>query len=137
VTDGGSTSSLGSDAVTWSSRVNGTTEVTKTFIVQASYFYRAPMKIEKGRFESMQMLNLSMRKKLDGDKASVTLRISDPFNTSTFRVRAGDDKVVQITERNFGQRMAFLAFQYNYGRPPRVRQPTQEQQQSGGFIPPP
>src|SRR5207244_3517730 len=57
VTDGGSTSSLGSDAVTWSGRVNGTTEVTKTFIVQASYFYRAPMKIEKGRFESMQMLN--------------------------------------------------------------------------------
>ena len=75
VTDGGSTSSLGSDAVTWSGRVNGTTEVTKTFIVQASYFYRAPMKIEKGRFEAQQMANLALRKKIDGDNSSVTLRI--------------------------------------------------------------
>ena len=45
VTDGGSTSSIGSDAVTWMGRVNGSTEITKTVTLQGSYFYRAPMKI--------------------------------------------------------------------------------------------
>ena len=138
VTDGGSTSAVGSSAVTWSGRVNGSTEITKTLIFQGSYFYRAPMKIEKGRFEQTHMANLSLRKKLDGDKATVTLRVNDPFNTGAFRVRAGDDNVVQITERNFNSRMMWLAFQYNYGRPPRVRQPRQEDQGGGSaFIPPP
>ena len=137
VTDGGSTSSLGSNAVTWMGRVNGSTELSKTFMLQASYFYRAPMKIERGRFESQQMANFALRKKLDGDKATVTLRVNDPFNTGAFGVRAGDARVLQITERNFGARMVWLAFQYNYGRPPRVRQPTQQQDGGGSAFPPP
>ena len=137
VTDGGSTSSLGSNAVTWSGRVNGTSELTKTLLLQASFFYRAPTKIERGRFERQMFTNVSLRKKLNGDKASVTLRVSDPFKTGAFRVRAGDDKVIQITERNFGSRMVWLAFQFNHGRPPRVRQVRQEQEGSAPFIPPP
>jgi len=138
VTDGGSTSAVGSDAVTWMSRVNATSELTKTLILQASYMYRAPMKIERGRFDAQQMANVSMRKKLDGDKASITLRVNDPFGTGVFRVRAGDDKVIQLTERGMGARTAFLAFQYNYGRAPRVRQvqPDQSSQGGAGFPPP-
>ena len=69
--------------------------------------------------------------------ANVTLRLNDPFGTQKFRVSAGDDRVLQITERNFGARMVWLAFNYSYGRPPRVRQATQEQQApAGGFAPP-
>jgi hypothetical protein len=85
----------------------------------------------------MMFTNVSLRKKLKGDNASVTLRVSDPFNTGAFRVRAGDDKVVQITERNFGMRMVWLAFQFNQGRPPRVRQPRQEQEGGAPFPTPP
>ena len=138
VTDGGSTSSLGSDAVAWMGRVNGSTELSKTLMLQLSYFYRAPMKIENGRFEGMQMANVALRKKLNGDKATVTLRVNDPFATGRFAVRAGQNNVFQITERDFGNRMVWLAFQLNYGRPPRVRQPRQEEQQGGApFISPP
>ena len=84
------------------------------------------------------MANFALRKKLDGDKSSVTLRVNDPFNTGAFRVRAGDDKVMQLTERNMGARTVFFAFQYNYGRPPRVRQvqPDQSSQGGAGFPPP-
>jgi ferric enterobactin receptor len=138
VTDGGSTSSLGSDAVTWMGRVNASSEVSKTIMLQGSYFYRAPMKIERGQFEAQHGANVAIRRKLNGDKASVTLRVNDPFGTQRFRVRAGDDFVTQITERNFGARMVWLAFQVNYGRPPRLRQPRQEDQggSSTGFTPP-
>jgi outer membrane receptor protein involved in Fe transport len=138
VTDGGSTSAVGSDAVTWMSRVNATSELTKTLILQASYMYRAPMKIERGRFDAQQMANFALRKKLNGDKSSITLRVNDPFGTGVFRVRAGDDKVIQLTERGMGARTAFLAFQYNYGRAPRVRQvqPDQSSQGGAGFPPP-
>ncbi len=134
VTDGGSTSSLGSDAVTWSTRLNGTTQITPSTTFQASWFYRAPMKIEKGEFKSMQMVNLSFRQKIS-DRSTVGLRASDPFNTGTFRVRAGNDNVIQISERNFGARAVYVTYQYVYGQQPRIRQarPDDQPQGSSGF----
>jgi hypothetical protein len=106
-------------------------------MLQGSYMYRAPMKIERGRFEAVHGANVALRTKLDA-RSNVTLRINDPFATQRFRVRAGDETVMQITERNFGARMVWLAYNFSYGRPPRVRQPTQDQPQQGssGFAPP-
>lgn len=135
VTDGGSESTLASEAVAWSGRVNATSQLTKTFSLQGSYFYRAPMNIERGRFAAMHNASFSIRQKLMGDAASVTLRLQDPFNTAGFRIRAGDDNVVQVSERNFGVRAAFLTFQYTFGQAPRIRQQTPQPQQapSTGF----
>ncbi|MFL5617257.1 MAG: TonB-dependent receptor domain-containing protein [Gemmatimonadaceae bacterium] len=137
VTEGGSTTSIaGTDAVTWMLRFNGTVDLTPTLSLQGFYMYRAPMKIEGGRFSKMQFTNFSLRKKLDGEKASVSLRVQDPFRTNKFRVQAGTSTLTQITERNPGVRGAFLTFQYNYGQQPRMRQPQQQdqpQQGGGGF----
>ncbi|MBV9880580.1 MAG: TonB-dependent receptor [Gemmatirosa sp.] len=135
VTDGGSQSSLGSDAVTWMSRVNATAQLTPTTMVQGSYFYRAPMNIERGRFSATQSANLVVRQKVNGDKASVALRVVDPFNTNRFLIRAGDDNLTQITSRNPGVRAVFLTYQYNFGRPPRIRQPRPEETQQGPGFP--
>jgi ferric enterobactin receptor len=126
VTDGGSESSIGSSAVSWSARVNGTTQITPTFLVQTAYFYRAPMNIERGRFSAMHGMNVSVRKKINGDKAVIGLRFNDPFNTNRFRIRAGDDNVLQITERRFGARSTWLTFQLNYGQAPKIREPRPE-----------
>ena len=137
VTEGGSTTSIaGTDAVTWMLRFNGTAELTNTLSLQGFYMYRAPMKVEGGRFSKMQFTNFTLRKKLDGDKASVSLRVQDPFRTNSFRVQAGTSTLTQITERNPGVRGAFLTFQWNYGQQPRVRQPQQQDQPQpagGGF----
>ena len=125
---GGGESSLTSDAVTWSARFNGTVNVNPRTSFTAMYFYRAPMAFERGRFEAFGFANLSMRHKLYGDRASMTLRVSDPFNTQRFRARVGDDNIIQLTERTFTSRAVHLAFQYSFGRPPRVRQRPAEQQ---------
>ena len=127
VTDGGSQSALSSNAVTWSYRLNATTQLNPTVILQANYFYRAPVTIEKGRFSSMQMTNITLRKKIDGDNMSVAVRFQDPFNTMKFRIQAGDDNLEQITARRFGVRATYFTFQWNYGKPPKVRLPQQEQ----------
>ncbi|HEX9220002.1 MAG TPA: TonB-dependent receptor [Gemmatimonadaceae bacterium] len=127
VTDGGSQSALGSNAVAWSYRVNATTQLSPTVILQANYFYRAPMKIEKGKFSQIQMTNITLRKKLDGDNMSVAVRFADPFNTLKFRIKAGDDNLEQITARRFGVRATYFTFQWNYGKPPKVRLPQQDQ----------
>ena len=127
VTDGGSQSALGSNAIAWSARINATTNVSPTVSLQAFYFYRAPMKIEKGKFSAFQMANIVVRKKLDGDNMSVAVRFADPFNQMKFRIKAGDDNLEQITTRQFGVRATYFTFQWNYGKPPRVRLPEQQQ----------
>ena len=137
VTEGGSVSSLSSNAVTWSARVNGTTQLTPALSLQAMYFYRAPMNVERGRFSKAQMTSVTMRHKLRGDKATLALRVADPFNTMGFRVEAADDNVLQITERKFDVRAVHLTFQYSFGQAPRARQPRPETQepQAAPFSP--
>lgn len=127
VTDGGSQSALSSDAVTWSFRVNGTTNLSSTLSVQGMFFYRAPVKVERGEFSSFKMTNVTIRKKLDGDKSSVSVRFADPFNTSRFRVRAGDGNIFQTTERRPAVRATFFTFQYNFGQAPKLRPPRQDE----------
>ncbi|MBI4408459.1 MAG: TonB-dependent receptor [Gemmatimonadetes bacterium] len=127
VTDGGSESSLSSDAVSWSGRLNATFNVTPATALIANYFYRAPMNIERGRFHSFAFANFSVRQKLS-QRATVILRVSDPFESQRFRVKVGDDNIIQLTERAFNSRAAFLTFQYNYGQAPKLRQRRQEEQ---------
>ena len=139
VTDGGSTTSIGSDAIGWMGRINVTSELTKTFTVQAAYNYRAPMKIEKGEMGAQQSAMLFFRRKVQGDKGALMLRIVDPFEMVRFHVKAGDDKVIQLTDRDPTSRVVFFGYQYNFGRPPRVRQVVPEQTGGGsvGFGGPP
>ena len=132
VTDGGSESTLSSDAVTWMGRVNGTFTVRPGTTLQANYFYRAPMNIERGRFHSQSGANVAIRQNLN-QRAIATLRLSDPFNTNRFRVEVGDDNIVQLTSRSFNSRAVYLTFQYNAGQAPRLRQRQEEQQQQTGF----
>lgn len=133
VTDGGSTSALGSNAIGWMGRVNTTAELSSRFVGTAGYFYRAPMKIENGEFGAQHSANVALRYKINGDKESIMLRVNDPFATLRFRVLAGDDKVIQLTERNPHIRFVFLSYQRNFGRPPRVRQVAPEST-GGGSV---
>jgi outer membrane receptor protein involved in Fe transport len=139
VTDGGSTSALSSDAIGWMGRINVTSELTKTLTVQAAYNYRAAMKMEQGEMGAQQSAMLFFRRKIQGDKGALMLRIVDPFEMVRFHVEAGDGKVVQLTDRDPTSRVVFLGYQYNFGRPPRVRQVTPEQTGGGsvGFGGPP
>ena len=129
VTDGGSLSTLSSNAVTWAGRVNASTSITPTLILQGAFQYRAPLKIERGEFSSVKNFNFSLRKKIDGDNSSVTLRVLDPFSTNKFRINVGDDNVIQLTERSAGVRGVFIVYQYSFGQVPRIRQPQPDQNQ--------
>ena len=134
VTDGGSTSSLASDAVLWGGRVNATYNASEKLTLQGAYNYRAPQKVEQGKFSANQSANVAGRYKLT-DKATISLRVVDPFNTIGFKIRTGNDKIIQVTERQFGVRGTFLSFQYTFGQTPKLRQAPQQEQQapSAGF----
>jgi ferric enterobactin receptor len=134
VTDGGSESALSSDAIAWSTRFNATTQLSSKTTLQGSYFYRAPMQIERGKFSAQQMANFSVRQKVD-ERSALTLRLVDPFNTMGMKIRTGNDRLIQMTERKFGVRGVFLNYQFTYGQAPRIRQPRpqEESQPNTGF----
>ncbi len=71
---------------------------------------------------SMSMLSLALRRKLRGDRASVTLRVLDPFDTMGWTIRTDDGRVLQSMTRRFGVRGAYLNFNVNFGEGPRIRQ---------------
>jgi outer membrane receptor protein involved in Fe transport len=131
VTDGGSESALSSNAVTWSARLNGTWNAGKNTTFQGMYFYRAPTKIERGEFARQQGANFAVRQKLMEGKATVSLRVQDPFNTAGMRILTGDDNITQLTARKFGVRAAFLTFQYNFGQTPKIKAIQPPPQDSG------
>ncbi|MEO8194274.1 MAG: TonB-dependent receptor [Gemmatimonadales bacterium] len=135
VTDGGSESALSSDAVAWATRFNATFNPTDKLTLQGNWFYRAPINVEKGRFSAQTQSSFAVRQKVYGDKATIALRVVDPFNTAGFKIRAGNDDVIQITERKFGVRGTFLSFQYNFGQAPKIRLPQPQDQQSGPGFP--
>ena len=139
VTDGGSTSAVGSDAIGWMGRINVISELTKTLTVQGAYNYRAPMRIERGEYGAQQVANFAMRKKIKGDNGAVLLRVVDPFELMRFRIRTSEGQVLQLTERNPDSRVVFVGYQYNFGRAPRVRQVAPEETGGGsvGFGTPP
>ncbi len=119
----------GVEAFTWSARMNANWKVSPTLDVQGMYMYRAPMNVEQGRMSAFSMASLSLRQKLRGDRSSLTLRVMDPFNTMGFTVRTDDGRFIQESDRRFGARAVFLGFNYNFGRPPRIRQPQPQQAQ--------
>ncbi|HUP88725.1 MAG TPA: TonB-dependent receptor [Longimicrobiales bacterium] len=133
VTDGGSTSTLSSDAVNWSWRVNGTYNVSQMTTLLGSYFWRAPMTFEKGKFTGQQQANVSVRQKLS-TKTTATIRFSDPFKTTKFGARVNDKGVFQATDRAFNARALHLSVNYNFGQTPKLRQRRQEEQQ-GSSVP--
>jgi ferric enterobactin receptor len=125
VTEGGSgESAIASDALNWMARANGTYNFTPSTSVQASYLYRAPMNIERGRFASMSIVNLTLRHEVN-QRSALGLRLEDPFETMRFHVEAGDDNIRQVTKQSFNTRAVHLSYQYTFGQAPRIRRPTQ------------
>jgi len=135
VTEGGSETSLSSNAVTWSTRLNATVDINPSLSLQGMAMYRAPMEFERGRFSSWKMTSFTLRQQLAGDRASLSLRVVDPFDFMGFRVEAQDENIFQITERQFDAQSVHLTFQYTFGQAPKVRQPRPDQggDQQGGF----
>jgi outer membrane receptor protein involved in Fe transport len=115
------------NAFGWSARANATWKVSPTFDLQAFTMYRAPQKTEQGRMSRFAMTNLAVRHKLNGDKATATLRVMDPFGTMGWTMRASDGRVIQLMDRRFGARGAFLSVSYNFGQAPKLRQRPQEE----------
>ncbi len=105
----------GSDAIGWSTRLNTTLSLMPGLTLQLSYFYRSPMDIENGRIYGRSMANLALRQQLLNNRASLSVRISDLFNTMRIQTVREDALFYQRFNRRWNAQQVFLTFTYNFG----------------------
>jgi ferric enterobactin receptor len=117
---------LSTRATAWSTRANVTYAFSKRTDGQLFANYRAPYATEGGKQSAFAMVNLAFRHKLWGDQGNLSLRISDPFNMMSFGFRLADGRVIELSERRFGQRGIFVTVSRNFGKPLRLRPRPQE-----------
>lgn len=106
---------LSNNAFSWSVRGNVSWQVRRGLDVQAFAFYRAPFEIAQGRISSFFITNFAVRQQLMGDKASLSLRLSDPFDQMRFRFEIADQFYAQESFRKRESRVLYLTFTYNFG----------------------
>ncbi|MCJ8165518.1 TonB-dependent receptor [Pontibacter sp. E15-1] len=75
---------LSSSLLSWNTKVNSNMTVWKNLDLQLSAFYRAPSADIQGRREQMFSTDFAMKKDVLNKKGTVSLRVSDVFNTRQF-----------------------------------------------------
>ena len=123
------------DAVNWSSRANVTWKLSPLTDAQLFANYRAPQATEGGSQMAFVFMSVALRQKLWSDQGSVSLRLADPFNLMKFGFRTADGRVIESTERRFGQRGLFVTVSRNFGQQLKLRPRQQETDPQAAPVP--
>jgi ferric enterobactin receptor len=123
-------------SVVWNTRANATLKLSPVTDLQAFANYRGPSATEGGTQMAFVYMNFALRRKLWGDKGSVTLRVADPFNLMKWGYRTADGRVIQLDEQHFGQRGLFFTISRTFGQELKLR-PQQDTEPQGNQQPGP
>ena len=88
---------------------------TKTLAVQASGDYRAPLVVPQGRLLAMYGVDVALRQRLFRDRAALTLRVSDIFNTRRQYTQLGAAGLTTDLLTKYETRVGYLGFTWFLG----------------------
>jgi outer membrane receptor protein involved in Fe transport len=128
---------LSTHSVVWNTRLNATVKLSPLTDLQAFANYRAPSATEGGSQSAFVYMNFALRRKLWGDKGSVTLRLADPFNLMAWGFRTADGRVIELNEQHFGQRGLFVTMSRTFGQALKLRPQQQDEPQGAPQQGPP
>jgi ferric enterobactin receptor len=117
---------LSTRTTAWGTRANVTYTFSKRTDGQLFANYRGPYAAEGRSEKAWVMLNPALRHKLWGDQGNLSVRVSDPFNMTSWRSRLADGRMIELSERRFMQRGIFVTLSRNFGKPLRLRPRPQE-----------
>ncbi len=98
------------------SRLSTEFDITKDIDFQISYRYDSPFNTPQGRRLSINFVQAAISKKFWNNKASLTLNVSDLFNTRFRRSEISTDRFDQESEFQWRQRQLILTFNYRIGK---------------------
>ncbi|HEX6038632.1 outer membrane beta-barrel protein, partial [Longimicrobium sp.] len=77
--------------------------------------------VPQGRISSSLMTHVGLRQQLMGDRVTVNLMVTDPFDLYRSSFTTRDPTHIQIGRSRWSARAAVLSASYSFGRPPRGR----------------
>ncbi|UOQ75027.1 outer membrane beta-barrel family protein [Hymenobacter cellulosilyticus] len=87
----------------------------KTLTVQLSGNYRAPLVVPQGRLLAVYGVDVALRQRLLHDRAALTLRVSDVFNTRRQYTQLGAAGLTADVQTKYETRVGYLGFTWFLG----------------------
>jgi outer membrane receptor protein involved in Fe transport len=88
---------------------------TKTLALQASGNYQAPLVVPQGRLLAVYGVDVALRQRLFRDRAALTLRVSDVFNTRRQYTQLAADGLTSDIRTKYETRVGYLGFSWFMG----------------------
>jgi outer membrane receptor protein involved in Fe transport len=124
---------IANQAFVYTARLNTTFTPVPKLDVQLTGTYRSPSVSNQGRIAEQYFLDLALKKDVLKDRGSITLRVSDIFDTNQTGVvlTAPDVSMDILLKRE--SRIAFLGFSYRFGQQDQApRRPRRNADSSSG-----
>jgi outer membrane receptor protein involved in Fe transport len=107
---------------------------TKTLTMQLSGNYRAPLVVPQGRLLAVYGVDIALRQRLLHERAALTLRVSDVFNTRRQYTQLAAEDLTADFQTKYETRVGYLGFTWFLGgKKPANALDSQPQGDSGGF----
>ena len=116
----------------YTARLNTTVSPTKLLDLQLSANYRSPVVSAQGQRLTQFNADFAAKQSVLKDKGSLTLRVSDIFNTLQFNFNASGAGFEAVTRNKRESRIVYVGFSYRFGnasaapRPKRKEEPADE-----------
>lgn len=121
VEGGGDRMELQNESYSWSTRMVNNFTFPRGWSAQLTGNYRSPLVMIQGEMKEMYSADFAVRKNVLNNNASISLRLSDIFDTRRFRMYNYGDNFTLDSERRRNSRMVFIGFTYRINEYERDR----------------
>jgi outer membrane receptor protein involved in Fe transport len=115
------TQNFDADNFTWFTRISAKVPLPGSIDFQSNLFYRGPSKDAQSTNKGILSTNLAFSKDVIKDKATLSLNVSDLFNTRKRRSETITNTVATYSEFQWRERQITLSFLYRFNQPQNQR----------------
>jgi iron complex outermembrane receptor protein len=106
---------LSNENFTWTINVLSGLRMGKWGSMQFNANYRGPIVLPQGEIEPLYSVNVGYRTDLWQRRATLSLNVTDVFNTRVFRIRTADARFDQLREFDRETQIGTVTFTYRFG----------------------
>jgi outer membrane receptor protein involved in Fe transport len=115
------TQNFDADNFTWFTRISAKVPLPGSIDFQSNLFYRGPNKDAQNTNKGILSTNLAFSKDVIKDKATLSLNVSDLFNSRKRRSETITNTVATYSEFQWRERQITLSFLYRFNQPQNQR----------------
>jgi outer membrane receptor protein involved in Fe transport len=101
--------------ISWNAKLSADLRLIKSNLWQFNAYYRPAELTPQGKSQALFYMNLGMRQDLFQDRASLTLTISDVFNSIKWSNQINTPALYEKTTRKRTSQIVYLGFVYRFG----------------------